>query len=230
MQTCATHHHFCQPAASERQHAGILPARFLEVYPTDSEEYAAHVVSARNLPSTAPYAALSYVWNDDDLLLNLKNIDALYRSVPLDALSKPVADAISVTRKLGLRYLWVDALCIVQDSEGDRREECATMTDVYRNATITIAAIHGGLSPEHSVTHVNDDHIIYLRPNASWDTRARSQQERLLSKRTLYLTDSQLYWECPSLRASDTLPKGLPPLLWEFVHCHEKHHTAQGLV
>jgi serine/threonine protein kinase len=230
MQTCATHHHFCQPPALESQHAGILPARFLEVHPTDSEEYSGHVVSASNLPSTTPYAALSYVWNDDDMLLNSDNIDALYSSVPLDALSKPISDAISVTRKLGLRYLWVDTLCIVQDSESDRREECAAMTDLYRNATVTIAAIHGGFSPERGVTHTNDDHNTYLRPDALWDTRAWSQQERFLSKRTLYLTDSQWYWECPSLRASDTLPKGLPSLLWESIHCYEKHHTVQGLV
>ncbi|KAF2493583.1 hypothetical protein BU16DRAFT_513599 [Lophium mytilinum] len=232
LQTCAAHHHSCQHAMPEGQHTSTLPVRLLDIDSTGSNDTAIHVVASSVLPSSTAYAALSYIWSAaDELLLTSHNTAALFDSISIDSLSKPVADAISVTRKLGLRYLWVDALCVLQDSPSDRREECTKMTNLYRNAIVTIAASYGSNSPENGAgrqpSDDNNDPTIHLTPDASWDTRAWSQQERILSKRTLYLTDDQLYWECPSLKASDTLPKGLPSLLWESVHCH-KNHSCRG--
>ncbi|KAF2808192.1 uncharacterized protein BDZ99DRAFT_419053 [Mytilinidion resinicola] len=235
LQTCAAHHHSCQYTVPEGEHARTLPARFLDLHSTVSKDTSVHVVATSALPSSTAYVALSYLWSaTDELLLTSRNTDALFGSISVDALSKPVADAISVTKQLGLRYLWVDALCVLQDSPADRRQECAKMMDLYRNAIVTIAAKHGSKSPENGAGSQPsadiDDLTIHLTPDASWDTRAWSQQERILSKRTLYLTDDQLYWECPSLKASDTLPRGLPSLLWESVHCHEEHSCPVGLV
>jgi hypothetical protein len=54
----------------------------------------------------------------------------------------PVAfkDLITLSRELGIRYLWIDALCIIQDDETDWRKEAALMKDVYANAYLTVAA------------------------------------------------------------------------------------------
>ncbi|KAL1795285.1 hypothetical protein ACET3X_007101 [Alternaria dauci] len=54
-------------------------------------------------------------------------------------------------------------------------------------------------------------------PNFGWDTRAWALQDRLLSRRFLHLGE-QLYWECNTLKASETFPRGLSPLVWEKIH------------
>lgn len=60
--------------------------------------------------------------------------------IELGTLSQTVQDAILVTRKLGVRYLWVDALCIVQDDESSKNKEIDRMGKVYANAVLTISA------------------------------------------------------------------------------------------
>jgi hypothetical protein len=56
-----------------------------------------------------------------------------------DELSKTFQDAIKITQGLGVRYIWIDALCIVQDDQEDFEIECAKMAMVYSNAYCTIA-------------------------------------------------------------------------------------------
>lgn len=65
------------------------------------------------------------------------------RQIPLEKLPRTIRDAVTVTRSLGIRYLWVDALCIIQDSQSDWRAEAPKMMNVYRNAYLTIAATVG---------------------------------------------------------------------------------------
>lgn len=50
-------------------------------------------------------------------------------------------DAIALTRSFGMRYLWIDSLCIIQDDQQDWEVEAQTMGDVYRNARLTVAAV-----------------------------------------------------------------------------------------
>jgi serine/threonine protein kinase len=58
---------------------------------------------------------------------------------------------------------------------------------------------------------------VYALPNFGWDTRAHALLNRLLSRRFLHLGE-QLYWECNTLKASETFPRGMDPLVWEWVH------------
>ena len=67
----------------------------------------------------------------------------------------------------------------------------------------------------------------FTTPGFGWDTRAWSLQERLLSRRLLHLCETQLYWECASLKASDTFPRGLSSLVWEKAHTKSRHDRAQ---
>ena len=64
----------------------------------------------------------------------------MIRGISLASLPRTILDAIMVTRNLGMRFLWVDSLCILQDSEDDKIHELAAMGDIYKNATVTIAA------------------------------------------------------------------------------------------
>jgi hypothetical protein len=86
------------------------------------------------------YACLSYCWGGDQFKTTRATLEKLMAEIPTASLSLTVADAVEVTRRLGLRYLWVDALCIVQDSDEDKAREIVRMGAIYKNAAVTIAA------------------------------------------------------------------------------------------
>jgi hypothetical protein len=100
------------------------------------------------------YVALSYCWGTKEdldqapsLTTTSNNFASHIKTIPTDRLSKIIHDAISLTRKLGLRYLWADSLCIIQGSDKEARDdwakESSTMASVYGGAYLTIAAAWG---------------------------------------------------------------------------------------
>lgn len=116
------------------------------------------MIIVRGLPQGAEYVALSYVWGEDRLkrvrppgwkmprtLRAAVRIDE-YRmetiALPVELLYT-IRDAIEVTRSIGYRYIWVDSLCIVQDDKQDQDFQISMMDEVYKNATLTIAAGSG---------------------------------------------------------------------------------------
>jgi hypothetical protein len=68
------------------------------------------------------------------------NYTMMLSGIPRQMMSKNFVDAVIVTRQLGLQYIWIDSLCIVQDSPEDWHSEAATMYKVYKVADITIVA------------------------------------------------------------------------------------------
>lgn len=85
--------------------------------------------------------ALSYCWGGPQkFTTNLDSLDSMISGISASQLPRTILDAITVTRKLGMQYLWVNSLCIVQDSMEDKIREIATMGDIYKSATVTIAA------------------------------------------------------------------------------------------
>jgi hypothetical protein len=68
------------------------------------------------------------------------NLKAHLQGITFRKMPKSIQDAVVLTRELGFRYIWVDALCIVQDSREDFLREAAVMGDVYSLAALTIAA------------------------------------------------------------------------------------------
>lgn len=89
------------------------------------------------------YVCLSHCWGTDAFLCTLKSNVAAHRAgIPLEKLPLTFRDTICFTRLLGLRYLWVDSLCIIQDDVNDWRRQAAKMSDIYANAHLTIAAAH----------------------------------------------------------------------------------------
>lgn len=84
---------------------------------------------------------LSYHWlKNPGVLLTKDSLPALCQEIPLEPLSKSIQDAIQITRYLGIRYLWIDALCIIQDYPTDWEIESATMGNVYKFSYCTISA------------------------------------------------------------------------------------------
>ncbi|KAK7926606.1 heterokaryon incompatibility protein-domain-containing protein [Apiospora marii] len=89
----------------------------------------------------AEYIALSHCWGKITILTTLKkNVKAHTHCIKLETLPKTFQEAIQTTRNLGVRYLWIDSLCIVQDDAQDWARESAMMASIYRNAYLTLAA------------------------------------------------------------------------------------------
>jgi hypothetical protein len=100
------------------------------------------------LPPKGRYFALSYVWGGvDQPQTKLENVKKLCTPGGLDRIGgtipKTITDAMSLVRLLGERYLWVDALCIVQDDNASKRSMIDSMHIVYQNAFLTLIAATG---------------------------------------------------------------------------------------
>ncbi|KAI0376804.1 HET-domain-containing protein [Hypomontagnella monticulosa] len=170
------------------------------------------------------FAALSYCWGGDtDFKLTKATEQSFRDGIPLSQFPATLHDAIQIIKALGIRYIWIDALCIIQDSALDWAQEAARMREVYRGAVVTIAAACAsktseGIFRERFVpTHPrcwldwkNGDKQkskVFLRPGSElWDERMHQSvlntrgwvlQETLLAPRTLWFSQQQLCFECP---------------------------------
>ncbi|KAF2731579.1 hypothetical protein EJ04DRAFT_514522 [Polyplosphaeria fusca] len=209
LENCSHDHEVCQRQSMD---AKTLPTRLLEI---QSDGTSVCVVDTQELPGTADdvdYVAISHMWNDKDLTLSSDLLQSVGRQLPTEKLSTAVKDAIVATNRIGHRYLWVDSLCVQQDSEQEKQQECAAMASVFRNAALTINV--------NEQNHVGCGSL--NETGLTWDTRTWARQDRLLSHRLLYLAGEQLYWECNALKASETFPRGLSPLLWEKAHTKQR--------
>jgi hypothetical protein len=89
-----------------------------------------------------PYATLSHVWGHVQIMTTtLATIEDRMRAISLDDLSRTFRDAVVLARKMAIRYLWIDSLCIVQDCVDDWRSESSKMGRYYSNALLNIAAV-----------------------------------------------------------------------------------------
>ncbi|KAF2870589.1 hypothetical protein BDV95DRAFT_63951 [Massariosphaeria phaeospora] len=132
LHTCVNHHRQCNTASISH----FCPTRVLDIGGNESGDL--KLVQPKSL--SEPYVALSHRWGIEGLpRTTTSNIDVRLRSISLVTLSRTIKDAISIVRELGFRYLWVDALCIVQDSEEDWLAEASRMASVYSSAILTIA-------------------------------------------------------------------------------------------
>lgn len=87
------------------------------------------------------YAALSYRWGAQNSLMTTKQtLDSHQRGIPVESLPRTLRDAVTAARRLSIRYLWIDSLCIIQDDKIDWDTEAQHMDDIYMNSVVTIAA------------------------------------------------------------------------------------------
>ncbi|POR39549.1 Uncharacterized protein TPAR_00245, partial [Tolypocladium paradoxum] len=156
------------------------------------------------------YVALSYVLG--------KNVTEPWPRV--------VRDAAAVTRELGIRYLWVDRLCLDDSRPQERMEHITRMDEIFEGAVLTIIAAHGddamqGLAgvgstprpaqPKYRFADSNTTLVSSLQdPRLSirastWYTRGWTYQEGLLARRRLVFTAQQTYWECEGMACPETL-------------------------
>ncbi|KAH8811166.1 heterokaryon incompatibility protein-domain-containing protein [Xylogone sp. PMI_703] len=143
LNACTRTHSTCRTLANAE-----LPLRLLDV--GSWQETAREPFLSTKHPDLGRYACLSYCWGGPQTTkTTLSTLEAKKSSIPLQELPKTIQDAVIITRRLGIQYLWVDSLCIIQDSPEDWDSQAALMGEIYANAFITIAAAasancHGG--------------------------------------------------------------------------------------
>ncbi|KAH7064042.1 heterokaryon incompatibility protein-domain-containing protein [Paraphoma chrysanthemicola] len=183
----------------------------------------------------ARYAALSYCWGSSPAFITSSaNFEDNLRGFSLTDLPGTIIDAVKITRQLRLRYLWVDALCIIQGSDAaatrDWTRESALMKEVYSKAHITIAAAAArncsdGIFNTRScvvpirsdimaatrgeVTIHISDHIAEFKDEPI-NNRAWTLQERLLSTRLLTYTTQEMSWQCNAASFGDNTTNFMP--------------------
>ena len=87
------------------------------------------------------YTTLSYSWGSyRGCTTTQKSLSDRRNIIKFSDLPKAFQQAVYLTRRMGIRYLWIDALCIIQDSAEDWTKEASLMVDIYRNCRIRIAA------------------------------------------------------------------------------------------
>jgi hypothetical protein len=132
IKTCQESHQRCRKYVETK-----LPIRLIDV---GSSETLPKL--RRSGPSElGKYLALSYCWGGAQTAqATTINLPEYENAIPMLSLPQTIRDAVQVTRQLGIKYLWVDSLCIVQDDDKDKRQNLSQMCSIYQNALLTISA------------------------------------------------------------------------------------------
>ena len=130
--TCLKSHPQCRETASD-----ILPDRVIQVGPGLS----LRLVENFSAKLGGVYAALSHCWGGHVAMqLKTGNLADFKEKIGFEDLPKTFQDAVTVCDALGIGYIWIDSLCIIQDSEEDWSIQGSKMAQIYSNCLITIAA------------------------------------------------------------------------------------------
>jgi len=228
METCLTRHAACHPTQKGGE---FKPTRLLYI-PRDSNFIQLH--ERDEIPQGVRYTTLSHCWGKIVLeKLETSNIGERKRGVPLESLVQTFRDAVEVTKRLGVEYIWIDSLCIIQDSKEDWAHESLLMGQVYGNSYCDIAATassdgKGGCFRARDPRAVlpclvtigiaGKRQPFYLSDVEVWsesfarsplNVRAWVLQERVLSPRVLHFDRDQLVWECNEMIACERHPHGV---------------------
>ncbi|MCJ1401284.1 hypothetical protein MMC11_004496 [Xylographa trunciseda] len=214
----------CQEHHNCKTMLGVMPTRLIEITGT-SETISLRLRQTEEL-GRVPFAALSYCWGGEQPMKCLSsNIVSYGTAIPFEKQLPTIKDAAKVCQGMGLQYLWIDALCIIQDDSNDKSIEIANMTSIYGSATVTIVAARSSSATEGflgerypgpregavvsyrcidgelgSITLIKlDDVFESVEPI---DERGWALQERLLSSRIIEFGSRQTRWICPETTSS----------------------------
>lgn len=216
LHSCDTFHHTCKISRNNK-----LPSRLVDVGPDDE-----HIRLRETEGERGEYAALSYCWGESSIQLKATGptLDKMKNHIPPEQLPKTIRDAMKLTRMLGLNYIWIDCLCILQDSDPDWESEAAKMGQYYQWANLTVsasAAVSASCGLFGTRPKVSQPKQIQFRDSDGslhplfaqsrniqlWTDRIDSLgplsergwtfQEHALSGRIIHFTEGEMIWECP---------------------------------
>jgi hypothetical protein len=179
------------------------------------------------------YLALSHRWGSPELhqtyCTYTYNVALFKQHIYVMDLPRTFRDAVQITRSLGVQYLWIDSLCIIQDDPYDWDTESKFMEQVFSSAYVTISAscssgtndgflkarperrcvaahVPGENGASYYICEAIDD-FHHDVDEGELSKRAWVLQERALSRRTIYFSRTQSYWECGHGVRCETLTK-----------------------
>ncbi len=219
--------HECYP-----QDLAFFPTRVVDVGSNGSPTVRL-LCETGDLGGTTKYLALSHRWGSPGQHRTFRTTKAdvqgrKERLIEVSDLPKTFRDAICVTRNLGVPYLWIDSLCIIQNDAEDWNRESKRMEQVFSSAYCTIAAVcASGTDDGFLKAHPERQCVTMRAPISSalyhvceaiddfgqhvdqseLSRRGWVLQERTLSRRTIYFTENQSYWECGRGVRTETLTK-----------------------
>ncbi len=224
LRECRQNHPFCGPPKSS-----FNPPRLVHIV----NRNLVRVILSQEQTAHQSYAAFSHCWGKAKTVKLLEaNLQVLLQGIPIQELPLSYKEAILVCQALEISYIWIDSLCIIQDSKDDWIREAAMMHDVYQNSILNICAsaaaenseasfqckdtslIEIDFASEGAETRryqlVSSEHLENDISDSPLRSRAWVYQEDILSKRSLSLTRGQLWWECRQTIACETYPLGMP--------------------
>ncbi|CAM1508933.1 Fc.00g026720.m01.CDS01 [Cosmosporella sp. VM-42] len=209
LERCRASHRLCTT-----QGMAEMPTRVIDVG-DPAEGYPLRLLITDGLRK--PYLALSYCWGpgQDTFTLKKGTKGGMLRGIAAAQLAKTHQDAIGLARSLGVRYVWIDALCIVQGDADDWTYESRRMAQVYGNATLTVIAgrsddarlgfvtsnLHQSAEPCPIPLAPSSKDALYAalprsRKIGPVDTRGWCFQEKTLSRRAIVFGEEQLIFQC----------------------------------
>ncbi|KAF1954676.1 HET-domain-containing protein [Byssothecium circinans] len=236
LSSCLSTHSTCRPLKPTRSQF-FTPTRLVRIG-TPTHDYIQVVTypHSESTPASTPYVTLSHCWGSiPTFTLTSTSYPDLKSGIRISLLSKTFQDAIAVTRALGYAFIWIDSLCIIQDSKDDWNHEAPQMQSVYRGAVLNIAATasangDGGLFRSRQVPSIErtlvrstwEDgssqvyriyHVDFWRHafegqplmNRGWVV-----QELFLAPRVLHFNEHQMFWECYGAAACEAYPERIP--------------------
>ncbi|KAL8306273.1 hypothetical protein RB597_003179 [Gaeumannomyces tritici] len=228
---CEERHSACNRNFPGSSGGTVAPRRLIDVGLPEQSDVTLVATNGQPLK----YAALSYCWgrNQTGYITTTETLGQIMQGVPVALLSQTIQDAVMVVRKLGIRYLWVDALCIVQgpNQDADWADEIQRMGHIYNNAYLTIGAASANAASQGFLARRNRSGIpidfragtndrcegkVFFRrcseiassfqedvEDSPLFRRAWVKQERILSRRMVYFSVKQIYWTCRMERHSE---------------------------
>ncbi|KAF2429767.1 HET-domain-containing protein [Tothia fuscella] len=208
---CLRSHTNCKEASKPN----IRPTRLVQI---NHDGQSVRVVASSCLPTNIKYITLSHCWGGTlSCKLLSTNINQYVNGVTVQSLPLTFREFINVVWRLGVDYVWIDALCIIQDLQSEWAFEAPRMGQIYANGILNICASVAGdssegllrpakhLSPCFFKVNESSQFNLLAYPGSSWDDhvensalryRALVLQERLLSPRSVHFGFGQIYWEC----------------------------------
>lgn len=209
-----------------------LPTRLVKISNASPNPKTSLILGDELAPETCRYATLSHCWGGSLPIKLLRgNLTTFQSNIPWDSLPATFQDTVLALQRLGIEYVWIDALCIIQDDGEDWVHEAATMKDVYANCYLNLSAdasenSGGGLfrdrNPEYEQSFIvssPEDPDVKLSTyccfidrwanyveRAPLKRRAWVMQERFLSPRIVHFAGDQVHWECCERLTSESLP------------------------
>lgn len=254
LEQCLDNHAECNSQGEQISKSDELPTRLIDIGegPGELEPRLFYPSASGISTNDIEYLTVSHSWHVTGVTekLTTENESQWLQGIPIEKLSPNFRDAMTITRRLGYRFLWIDSLCIIQDSREDWESEVPTMTNVYGRTTCNIAMV--GKAGDEGLFRQRNPLVAFPCRLYEADGKANrlyafiegsnrkfsrgpdevvgsfpllkrgwAVQEALLSPRTIFFGDQEVYFHCTKQTMSESWPVALDP--------HIRHYNPRFL-